>query len=84
MFRNYPLIQWLLRRISPISFYYGMFDLNKEQHYEISKLDTHDKNTDHYKRMLTAKELNKMIESFQFTKFKVFQGGTGLQCIVKK
>ena len=84
IFRNYPLIQWLLRRISPISFYYGMFDLNKEQHYELSKLDTHDKNTDHFKRMLSTKQLNKMVKGFLFKKFKIFQGGTGLQCIITK
>ena len=83
-FRDYPSIQWLLRRISPISFYYGMVDLNKEQHYEISKLDTHDKNTDHFKRMVTARQLNDMVKVFQFNEFKVFQGGTGLQCIITK
>ena len=61
-----------------------MFDLNKEQHCELSKLDTHDKNTDHYKRMVTAKKLNKMVSKFKFKKFTIFQGGTGLQCIVNK
>lgn len=83
-FREYSLIQYLLRRISPISFYYGMFDLNKDQHYELSKLDTHDKNTDHYKRMVSEKQLNKMINKFCFKKFKIFKGGTGLQCIIEK
>ena len=83
-FREYPLIQYLLRRISPISFYYGMFDLNKDQHYELSKLDTHDKNTDHYKRMLSEKKLNNIVKKFNFLEFTIFQGGTGLQCIIKK
>jgi len=83
-FREYPLIQYLLRRISPISFYYGMFDLDKEQHYELSKLDTHDKNTDHYKRMVSEKKLNNIVKKFHFMEFTIFQGGTGLQCIIKK
>ena len=83
-FRENPLIQYLLRRISPISFYYGMFDLNKDQHYELSKLDTHDKNTDHYKRMVTKKKLNNIVKKFNFKEFTIFQGGTGLQCIIKK
>jgi hypothetical protein len=61
-----------------------MFDLNKDQHYELSKLDTHDKNTDHFKRMVTEKQLNKMIDKFCFKKFKIFRGGTGLQCIIEK
>lgn len=84
IFRKSPLIQFLLRRISPISFYYGMFNLSKEQHYELSKLDTHDKNTDHFKRMFTFKQLNKIIKNFEFQKFKIFKGGTGLQCIITK
>ena len=83
-FREYPLIQYLLRRISPISFYYGMFDLDKDQHYELSKLDTHDKNTDHYKRMVSEKKLNNIVKKFHFMEFTIFQGGTGLQCIIKK
>jgi ubiquinone/menaquinone biosynthesis C-methylase UbiE len=84
MFRNSKIIQYLLRRISPISFYYGMFDLNKKQHYELSKLDTHDKNTDHFKRMLTKNQLNEMVKRFKFKNHTVFKGGTGLQCIIAK
>lgn len=84
IFRKNSIIQYILRRISPISFYYGMFNLSKEQHYELSKLDTHDKNTDHFKRMFTFKQLNKIIKNFEFQKFKIFKGGTGLQCIITK
>ncbi|MDB4210650.1 class I SAM-dependent methyltransferase [Gammaproteobacteria bacterium] len=84
VFRNFPLVQFLLRRISPISFYYGMFNLTKSQHYEISLLDTHDKNTDHYKRMLTLKQLKQMVETLNFQSYEVFHGGTGLQCIIIK
>ena len=83
-FRKNSYIQFLLRRISPISFYYGIFDLTKEQHFEVSMLDTHDKNTDFYKRMITEKQLEKIITKFNFKSYKIFQGGTGLQCIIKK
>ena len=83
-FRHHPFIQFLLRRISPISFYYGMFDLTKEQHYEVSRLDTHDKNTDHFKRMVSEKQLDKMVKIFNFRAYKIFKGGTGLQCIITK
>ena len=55
-FKDNSLLQFLLRRISPIAFYYGMFDLTKQQHYEFSRLDTHDKNTDHYKRHLSIRK----------------------------
>ena len=83
-FRNFSMMQFLLRRISPISFYYGMFDLTKRQHFEVSMLDTHDKNTDYYKRMLTPKQLKRMVGKFNFQSYEVFEGGTGLQCIIIK
>ena len=83
-FRKYEFIQILLRRISPISFYSGIFDLTKRQHFDVSLLDTHDKNTDHFKRMITEKELCKIVNKFTFKSIKIFKGGTGLQCIIIK
>tara|TARA_B100000579_G_C22510973_1_gene701455 strand:- start:493 stop:651 length:159 start_codon:yes stop_codon:yes gene_type:complete len=51
---------------------------------EVSMLDTHDKNTDYYKRMLSKRELEKLIKNFDFKSYEVFKGGTGLQCIITK
>ena len=77
-------VQFLLRRISPIAFYYGIFDLTKQQHYEFSRLDTHDKNTDHYKRHLTERGLDKVITRFNFQKYEINHRGNGLECIAIK
>lgn len=82
-FRKNTSAQFLLRRISPISFYYGMFPLTKKQHFEFSMLDTHDKNTDHFKRHLSEKGFKMLISSIGFTNCKVKNGGTGLLGIVK-
>ena len=83
-YRNSWLVQFLLRRISPIAFYYGMFDLTKQQHYEFSRLDTHDKNTDHYKRHLTERGLNKLMAKFNFQQYEINHRGNGLECIAIK
>ena len=83
-FKDRPSMQFLLRRISPISFYYGLFDLTKEQHYDFSRLDTHDKNTDHYKRHLTERGLVKVITKFKFEQYEVNHRGNGLECIAVK
>ena len=83
-FKDSWLVQFLLRRISPIAFYYGIFDLTKQQHYEFSRLDTHDKNTDHYKRHLTERGLNKVITRFNFQKYEINHRGNGLECIAIK
>jgi len=82
-FKEYQFIQFLLRRISPIAFYYGMFPLNKKQHYEFSMLDTHDKNTDHFKRHLSFNSMNKLVQNIGFKNYKIKNGGTGLLCIIK-
>ena len=61
-----------------------MFDLNRDQHYELSQLDKMIKILITSKRMVTEKKLNKMINKFCFKKFKIFRGGTRLQCIIEK
>jgi len=53
--RKRKFLQMLLRRVSPINFYYDRYDLPKETQYEWSRLDTHDRNTDWYKRHVTRK-----------------------------
>ena len=83
-FKDNSLAQFLLRRISPISFYYGILDLSKQQHYEFSRLDTHDKNTDHYKRHQTEWGLNRIIAEFNFQTYEINHRGNGLECIAIK
>ena len=84
-FRKSKVAQFLLRRISPISFYYGILDLSQEQHFEWSQLDTHDKNTDFYKRHYTYKKFNKILkENFNFSSIKIYERGNGLECIAIK
>jgi ubiquinone/menaquinone biosynthesis C-methylase UbiE len=82
--RNSKFMQLLLRRISPICFYYGQFDLSKDQHYEFSRLDTHDKNTDQYKRHLTLKGFHKMMKEGPYSSFEINSRGNGLECIAIK
>jgi len=83
-FKDSSLAQFLLRRISPIAFYYGIFDLSKQQHYEFSRLDTHDKYTDHYKRHHTEWGLNRIIAEFNFQTYEISHRGNGLECIAIK
>ena len=83
-FKDSSLAQFLLRRISPISFYYGILDLSKQQHYEFSRLDTHDKNTDRYKRHHTEWGFNRIIGEFNFQTYEINHRGNGLECIAIK
>ncbi|MDB4112463.1 class I SAM-dependent methyltransferase [bacterium] len=85
-FRDYKLIQFALRRVSPISFYYKIFPyLSKELQYEWSLCDTHDKNTDQYKRHYTTKQFNRLVElNFKFQSYEINERGNGLECIAIK
>lgn len=76
-FRDVPMAQMLLRRISPINFYYGRFDLPKDMLFEWSRLDTHDRNTDHFKRHVTRRGFARLFEDLGYASHEVFVGGTG-------
>jgi ubiquinone/menaquinone biosynthesis C-methylase UbiE len=75
--RESRLAQLLLRRISPINFYYGDFDLPRETLYQWSRLDTHDRNTDHFKRHLSRRQYVRVLEAVGLRDVEVFVGGTG-------
>jgi ubiquinone/menaquinone biosynthesis C-methylase UbiE len=77
-FRTNKVAQVLLRRISPISFFYGFWDLPKDLHYEWSRLDTHDRNTDHFKRHLTRRGFEHIFQRLGYSVVQVHPGGTGL------
>ena len=80
-FRDNPFVQMLLRRISPINFYYGRFNLpSKEVHFEWSQLDTHDRNTDYYKRNLTRTQMETILKSLGIENYDLRVGGTGYLC----
>jgi ubiquinone/menaquinone biosynthesis C-methylase UbiE len=76
-FKDRPIIQKFLRRVSPINFYYGRFPLSKELLYEWSRLDTHDRNTDHFKRHITRKRFLTLMKEAGNNNIEVFVGGTG-------
>lgn len=75
--RDSRLAQVALRRISPINFYYGRYDLDRHDLYEWSRLDTHDRNTDHYKRHLTSRGYRALLADLPLESIEVFVGGTG-------
>lgn len=75
--RDLSFLQMLLRRISPINFYYRRYDLPKQTLYEWSRLDTHDRNTDHFKRHVTKASFEQMFCQLDFSQCEVFIGGTG-------
>lgn len=76
-FRDNKAAQILLRRVSPINFYYGRYDLPREVQFEWSRLDTHDRNTDHFKRHVTKRDFEAMFRELGYVDPTIEPGGTG-------
>ena len=84
-FRNYLFFQRILRRISPVLFYWGNFDLGSKEHfYEISFLDTHDSLTDVFKHHRTKSQLLKTLEILGASHIKVSHAGNGLEVFCQR
>lgn len=84
-FRNFPFILRILRRISPVLFYYPQIKLlDRNSFYEWALLDTHDATTDFYKHRRTAKQLREALEFLGASDIKVSPGGNGFEAFCRK
>ena len=66
IFRKNRILSILLRRISPIHFKYPDLDNSYKTLFNISRLVTHDRNTDYYKRHISLKTLVNYLEKLGF------------------
>ena len=79
-FKNYLIIQKILRRLSPVIFHYGTIKLkNKKYYYNWALLDTHDSLTDFYKHKLTKAKLLKILNKLKAKKINISYNGNGLE-----
>jgi len=84
-FRHSRVGQALLRRLSPVIFYYPDIPLKSmSDHYEWSLLDTHDSTTDIFKRLLTFRQFYSMIKNLKPSEIDLWKGGNGLEARVVK
>jgi 2-polyprenyl-3-methyl-5-hydroxy-6-metoxy-1,4-benzoquinol methylase len=78
-------LQALLSRVSPCLFYYKTFPfLSREQHYELTKLDTYDQLTDIYKHLRTGRQIRKYLEKIGGKNIWINKGGNGVEARVTK
>ena len=71
--RKSILLQRILRRISPIHFYYNSLNLkNKKMYYEWGFLDTHDSLTDFYKHHRNLKQIQSHLKKKKCQKIKFY------------
>jgi SAM-dependent methyltransferase len=84
-FKDSAFMQRILRRISPVLFYYPHIKLlDRQMYYEWALLDTHDGTTDFYKHRRTVSEVRKIIEKIGAMDIVVSPGGNGVEAFCRK
>lgn len=84
-FKDSLFIQRLLRRVSPVHFYYPHLKLrDRQMYYEWALLDTHDATTDFYKHRRTPYHIRKVLEEIGATSIVVVTGGNGVEAFCRK
>ena len=83
--RNFPLLQKIISRISPIITYFHIYpELNDNLQKEWSMLDTHDGLTDWYKHLRSRRQIKKTLENINSTSIEVNLGGNGVEARCKR
>lgn len=84
-FKNSWLMQRILRRLSPIHFYYPDFLLrDRQMYYEWALLDTHDGTTDVYQHRRRPGQIRKTLAALGATDIIVEIGGNGVEAFCRK
>ena len=84
-FKDSLTMQRILRRVSPVRFYYPHIKLrDRQMFYEWSLLDTHDSTTDFYKHLRTLHQIKKLLEGIGATDIVVEKGGNGIEAFCRK
>ena len=85
LIRNFPLLQKIFSRVSPIITYFHIYpELNDNLQKEWSMLDTHDGLTDWYKHLRSLGQIKKTLENIKSTSIEVKPGGNGIEARCKR
>ena len=84
-FRDSLLAQRILRRVSPVHFYYPHLDLrDRDMYYEWALLDAHDGTTDVYKHRRKPAQIVTLLEALGASDVSVTVGGNGIEAFCRK
>src|SRR5262245_9604162 len=84
-FKDSLLMQRVLRRVSPVHFYYPHYKLRDQQmYYDWALLDTHDGTTDFYKHHRTPTQIRKLLEEIGASDIIVENGRNGVEAFCRK
>jgi SAM-dependent methyltransferase len=84
-FKDLLLMQRILRRVSPVHFYYPHYKLRDQQmYYEWALLDTHDGTTAFYNHHRKPNQIRKLLEQIGASDIVVEIGGNGVEAFCRK
>ncbi len=84
-FKDSWVIQRILRRVSPVHFYYPDFRLrDRQMYYEWALLDTHDGTTDFYQHRRKPNQIRNLLEAIGAADIAVEIGGNGIEAFCRK
>ena len=84
-YRDNPIMQRLLRIVSPITFHYpGIHLPNEKTYYEWALLDTHDSTTDVFKRYRTRSSIRNTLRNLGAVSIQVCYGYNGVEALCSK
>jgi SAM-dependent methyltransferase len=84
-FRDSLTLQRILRRLSPVHFYYPDLGLaSREKYYEWALLDTNDSNTDYYRHTRTVREIEQTLQQLGAEGIVADVGGNGVEAFCIK
>ena len=84
-YRDSLLCQRILRRLSPVHFYYPELGLlDRSMYYEWALLDTHDATTDVYKHFRSVDQIRLVLENLGANNIQVTVGGNGIEASCAK
>lgn len=84
-FKDSLLMQRILRRVSPVHFYYPHHKLlDRRMYYEWALLDTHDGTSDFYKHHRKPNQIKELLQEIGASDVVVEIGGNGLEAFCRK
>lgn len=80
-FKDNKIVNGLIYRVSGLLFYYYQFpSMDRNFHYELTKLDTYDALTDYYKHLKTLSQIHKILKKLAGVKnIRIAKGGNGIE-----
>jgi len=85
MMRDSLLMQRILRRLSPVHFYYPSLPLGtRDRFLEWAVLDTHDATTDYFRHHRSVEQVRRSLEALGAVDIVCREGGNGVEAICRK